>query len=95
MNFFIILLTYKSSLEEIDLERDKHILFLDKYYKEDVFLLSGPKIPRTGGVILAKAKSENALWSFLKEDPFHVKNLAEYTIIPFCPTKMAHYMKIT
>ncbi len=87
MSYFITLLSYKVDIECIDEERANHLEFLDHYYKKNVFLLSGPQVPRTGGVIFAKANSKEELREIFKEDPFSQKGLAEYTIIEFNPTK--------
>lgn len=67
----------------------EHIAFLDKYYDLGHFIVSGRKEPRTGGIILAKAETREALERILSEDPFAKANLAEYEIIEFLPTKMA------
>lgn len=87
MNLFVVLLKYKSTLDQIDLKRTEHIEFLDKFYALDVFVLSGPKSPRTGGVIIARAQNLEELQGILKQDPFYTNDLAEYEIHEFTPTK--------
>ena len=54
---FVIELTYKASLAEIDASMAAHVKFLKKYYAAGNFLVSGRKIPRDGGIILAVALS--------------------------------------
>jgi len=44
---FIIELTYKASLSEIDAHMAAHVVFLKKYYASGNFLMSGRKIPRS------------------------------------------------
>lgn len=83
---FIIQLTYSSSLAEIDRLLDEHKLFLEKYYAAGVFMLSGRKQPRTGGIILARADSMATIEKIIAEDPFNVHGLVDYTIIEFLPT---------
>ena len=60
---FIVDLTYVKPLEEVDKNIQEHMLFLDKYYSSGKFLISGRKVPRTGGVIIALFKNplRNAL----------------------------------
>ena len=41
------------------------------------------KVPRTGGVILAKGKSRKELQAILKEDPFVQAGIADYEITQF------------
>ena len=44
---------------------------------------SGRRIPRTGGVILAKCDSRETLQARLSQDPFQQLGLARTEIIPF------------
>lgn len=60
-----------------------HVKFLRKYYKKNVFVASGRKVPRTGGIILALAKSKEEIEDIISEDPFHKHNLAEFSITEF------------
>lgn len=86
---FIISLTYTCGLAEIDKYLDEHIEFLRKHYASGDFLASGRKVPRTGGIILAKVESRAHLDSILEEDPFHREKLAEYAVQEFEPTMAA------
>lgn len=88
-NLFIVVLTYKASLEKIDLFKSEHIDFLETYYAKNCFLLSGPQVPRNGGLILAQCDSKGSLQEILKQDPFAINNLATYEIIEFSPTKFS------
>ena len=80
---FIINLNYIVPLEELDLHMAAHVKFLHKYYKQNVFVASGRKVPRTGGVILALAKSKEDVEKIIREDPFHKCKLAEFSITEF------------
>ena len=80
---FIIDLTYIVPLEELDQHMAAHVKYLRKYYKKDVFLASGRKVPRTGGIILALADSKEAVEKIIDEDPFYKHKLAEFTITEF------------
>jgi uncharacterized protein YciI len=53
---FIIDLNYIVPLEQLDKHMTDHVKFLHKYYKQNVFVASGRKVPRTGGIILVLAK---------------------------------------
>ena len=50
---FVIELTYTASLARIDAHMKAHVAFLTKHYAAGTFLISGRKIPREGGIILA------------------------------------------
>ena len=80
---FIIDLTYIVPLEELDQHMADHVKYLRKYYKKDVFVASGRKVPRSGGIILAMANSKEAIEKIIKEDPFYKHELAEFTITEF------------
>lgn len=84
---FIISLTYKRPMEDVEKHIPEHIAFLDKYYAVNKFVFSGRKNPRTGGVILANNVSEIEINLIIKEDPFHKNEIADYEIIEFIPTK--------
>lgn len=86
-SLFIISLTYKRPLAEVDQYIAEHVAFLDKYYALEKFIFSGRKIPRTGGVILARKVSREELDLILEEDPFRVQGVAEYEITELLPTK--------
>ncbi len=83
---FIIQLTYTRPLTEVDQFLGEHKQFLKKYYDEGIFLLSGRKNPRTGGIILARAENMASIEKIIAEDPFNRNGLADYTIIEFLPT---------
>ncbi|MCC8398942.1 MAG: YciI family protein [Rickettsia endosymbiont of Labidopullus appendiculatus] len=84
---FIINLTYKTNLAVVEKFLVSHIKFLDNYYSKGYFITSGPKNPRTGGIILANIKEKEQVDSIIKEDPFYINNIADYEIIDFTPTK--------
>lgn len=89
MKLFIVVLRYLVSIEKIDEHRPSHLDYLDHYYKEGTFLVSGGQNPRTGGIIMARAQDRSALDLILKQDPFALHGLAEYQIFEFTPTRHA------
>lgn len=80
---FIINLNYIVPLEKLDAHMTDHVKFLRKYYKQNVFLASGRKVPRTGGIILALSKSKEEIDQIIREDPFHTHKLAEFSVTEF------------
>ena len=86
---FVIELVYKASLEEIDALMAAHVRFLKKYYAAGNFLVSGRKIPREGGIILAVGKTRQEIEAIVKEDPFHRHGLADFRIIEFRASQKA------
>jgi uncharacterized protein YciI len=84
---FVISLTYTCDMSEVDKHLSAHIDYLDRQYSDGVFLASGRKVPRIGGVILADVESRDKLDQILAEDPFMQHGLADYDITEFIPTK--------
>ncbi|MEL6672032.1 MAG: YciI family protein [Bacteroidota bacterium] len=81
----IIDITYKVSLEKVDQHLEAHVAWLKEQYARGHFLASGPKIPRTGGVILSQLTDVEALKAVLAQDPFQQNGLAEYRLTEFEP----------
>ena len=86
---FVIELCYKVELSEIDAHMKAHVAFLKKYYDSGQFLVSGRKIPRDGGIILALGESREKIDAIMKEDPFCSRGLAAVRIIEFRPSQRA------
>lgn len=86
---FVIELIYKAELSEIDAAMRPHVAYLKKHYAAGRFLVSGRKVPRDGGIILALADSREDLEAIVKEDPFVTRGLASYRIIEFNPSQRA------
>ncbi|MBK0380611.1 YciI family protein [Mucilaginibacter segetis] len=80
---FIINLHYIVPLDELDTHMAEHVKYLKKYYKAGVFLMSGRKVPRTGGIIIGRAESKEIMEKIISEDPFYQHKLAEFTITEF------------
>jgi len=86
---FVIELIYKTDLADIDAHMAAHVRFLRKYYAAGNFLLSGRKIPRDGGIILAVGKSRREIEAIVDEDPFCKHGLADVRIIEFRASQRA------
>ncbi|MCH9743770.1 MAG: YciI family protein [Gammaproteobacteria bacterium] len=82
----IIELTYIKPISDVEHFLKAHIQFLEKYYDQGVFIASGRKVPRDGGVILAMTDKASAA-EIIKEDPFHQEGISEYHLIEFEPSK--------
>ena len=79
---YVAILTYVRPLEEIDRHVEAHIEWLRRHYADGTFLLSGRRMPRTGGVIVTRGESLEAVEALLKTDPFQQHGLATVDIIP-------------
>ena len=86
---FVIELNYKADLAEIDSHMAAHVVFLKKHYAAGNFLVSGRKIPRDGGIILAVGKNRGQIQAIIEEDPFYERGLADFRIIEFRASQRA------
>jgi uncharacterized protein YciI len=86
---FVIELIYKAELALIDAHMAAHMKFLKKYYASGHFLVSGRKIPRDGGIIVAVGKSRDEIERIAREDPFCARGLADARIIEFRASQRA------
>src|SRR5215831_715722 len=89
MGMFVIELIYTADLTKIDAHMKAHVAFLNKYYASGHFLVSGRKIPRDGGIILAVGDSRQEIEAIASEDPFCRHGLAEVRIIEFRASQRA------
>jgi uncharacterized protein YciI len=86
---FVIELIYKAPLEDIDAHMRAHMAFLKTHYTAGTFLMSGRKVPRDGGIILAHGKSKDEIEAIMKEDPFCKNGLAAFRVIEFRASQRA------
>jgi uncharacterized protein YciI len=80
---FLLELTYTAPLDRIDAAMKAHMRWLNANYAAGHFLMSGRKIPRDGGVILATGISRDAVEAIANEDPFVAQGLATVRIVEF------------
>ena len=79
---FVVSLNYKVPLTEIDRLQAAHVEWLKACYAEGVFVASGPKKPRTGGIIIAQCPRK-ILDARLAADPFAKAGAADYDVTEF------------
>jgi len=88
-SLFVIALTYRAPLAEIDAAMAAHITFLDKHYEKEDFLVSGRQVPRTGGIILARGRDREAVERMMQADPLIKKKLATIEVVEFKASQMS------
>lgn len=81
------MLDYLAPLDRIAEAVADHRAYLDEGYRSGMLLASGPRVPKDGGVLIAKAADAAALEKFFASDPFKAKGLAVYRFIEFEPVK--------
>ncbi len=85
MKSFLIETTDIASKNDVEEWLPKHREYLKLGYDKGILLLSGPKVPRTGGIIIARAHTYEEINEFLANDPFFLNKITTYRIIEFNP----------
>ena len=86
---FLIEITYKAALPEIDRHMKAHVAFLSQHYAAGRFVVSGRKIPREGGIIVATGGTRDEIEALMRQDPFVVRGLAEVRVVEFRASQRA------
>ena len=80
---FIINLSYVRPVTEVDALLEDHIRYLAPYFANKTFVMSGPKVPRTGGGIIANCASLQEVQCIIAQDPFFIAKVADFEVIEF------------
>lgn len=86
---YVLTLTYLVGLEQVDRVRDAHMVWIGEQYEAGRFLASGAKVPRDGGVILARQMGREELDEVIASDPFTREGVAAYEVVEFRATSVA------
>lgn len=84
---FVLELSYTAPMDRVDAALNAHVAWLDQQYETGVFIASGRKNPRDGGVILAVGDDRAAIERLAATDPFVVEGVCAYRITEFIATK--------
>jgi uncharacterized protein YciI len=89
----ILSLTYKATLEDAEKLMEAHMDWVKQGYENGHFLASGRKVPRTGGIILAKGDRAE-IERYFATDPFIVNDIAAYEVIEAAVSRTAPGLEI-
>lgn len=84
---FVIESTYLVPLERLDTLLAAHRAHLSPAFERGLLLASGPQEPRTGGMILARARDRAEIDALLAADPFQRAGFSRYRVVEFVPVK--------
>ena len=87
MRMFVLISRFQRPLEEINRSFALHSEWVQRQYEAGRFLVTGRREPPIGGIIVARASSEQELREILTSDPYQQKGLAEYEIFAFEATE--------
>jgi uncharacterized protein YciI len=83
MTLFLVLIRYLRPPEELDRLRPAHREFLRRHYDAGRLVVSGPRVDRTGGVVLARGASAGEVGSWFADDPYALAGAAGYEVVEF------------
>ena len=86
---FVLLLTYVKPLAEVDALMRDHMAWLNEQYEAGRFLVSGRRIPRTGGVIVARGDDREEIEALAATDPFVSGGVATCEVVQFRASQSA------
>ena len=86
---FLLLLTYVKPLAEVDALMRDHMAWLNEQYEAGRFLVSGRRIPRTGGVIVARGDDREEIEALAATDPFVSGGVATCEVVQFRASQSA------
>ena len=85
MKHFIVEIIYLKPLEQVSSMTPDHRVYLQTGYARGMLLLSGPQVPRTGGILVARAESIEEIQAFCDQDPYALAGAAKHRVIEFDP----------
>jgi uncharacterized protein YciI len=86
---FVLLISYTKPREEVDALLSDHFAWLEEHHGAGRFLVSGPRDPQTGGVILARGDDREAVEALAASDPFVRGGVARCEVIEFRASQTA------
>ena len=86
---FIIALTYKKPITEIQKHIEEHDLLLTELNDQGKLIFSARKNPRTGGIIVVRNVTVDDVQKIIERDPFKIYEVADYDVTEVIPRKFA------
>ena len=81
---FVLISRYTAPLERIEELVPAHRAYLQEHFASGLFVVSGRRVPWTGGVIVARG-DRAAVEAAVAADPFTQSGVAETEIVEFEP----------
>lgn len=80
---FLVLLTYTADLDDVDKVLPEHVAWLKAGLADGTLLVAGRQVPRTGGVLIARGESREAVEAWAASDPFVIRGVATAQVVEF------------
>ena len=86
---FVLMLDYIAPLEQVDALMREHVAWLNEHYDAGRFVVSGRRVPRSGGVIVARGDDRAEIERIAAADPFVSNGVATCEVIHFRASQTA------
>ncbi|PQZ53484.1 MULTISPECIES: YciI family protein [unclassified Microbacterium] len=86
---YVITLDYLAPADAVDAALEAHNEWLNVHYTRGLFLISGPREPRVGGVIITADRPRDEVEAAIIRDPFALRGIARHSLIEFRPSRVA------
>jgi uncharacterized protein YciI len=93
MRHFIVTINFNVPFEQLGEAVPRHRAFLRRGYDQGLLLMSGPRMPRTGGLAVARADTHEAIVGFFAEDPYKLEGLATHVFVEFEPVLAQSFLR--
>lgn len=90
---FAVDIEYIVPFEQVEKVLEPHMDFVRRAYDQGRFLASGPKEPRTGGMVIMMAQSLEAAQDYLAADPFVTERVVAVKLTAFKPANLHSALK--
>lgn len=87
MHTYLVELFFLKSFETFGDIVPQHRAYLQTGYDHGMFLMSGPREDKSGGIVIARAPDLETLQAFFAQDPYSINGLAQYRISAFTAAK--------
>ncbi len=91
--FFVVHVIYLRPLSEVEPLVAPHREHLDRLVSDGRLLLSGPLVPRTGGLLVMRGQDRTEVERALAEDPYHKAQVARFELLEFSPVKFCEELR--
>ncbi len=85
VKYYIIHISYVVPLEKVVEHTPEHRAYLKTQYEAGRMIFSGPREPRTSGVLFARAEEQSTIDEMIANDPFKIHGVGSYDVIEIKP----------
>ncbi len=84
---FAVVSTYRTSIDEVLPHEQAHIAWVTDGYASGRILVSGPRVPLNGGVLVVSGSSVEEVGEWMQGDPFVAAGVVGFEVYEFSATE--------